>query len=78
MQLTNESILAARQWYADNAQACIDEVKSGEVKVNDQEVYFEWCRERATQALAGEMDNTLAFRQRAYYIQTGDCPALLP
>jgi len=38
--LTQETILATRQWFADNAMACISEVKSGEVKVNDPEKYF--------------------------------------
>lgn len=76
--LTQETIQATRQWFADNAQACIDEVKSGTVKVNDPESYYLWQREWAVQALAGAYDHTLAFLQKAHYIQTGECVALLP
>lgn len=77
-KLTEASIQAARQWYADNAQACIDEVASGAVRVNDVQSYYTWCRQRAEDALAGLYDHTLAFLQRAHYIQTSECIALLP
>lgn len=71
--LTTESIRLARQWFADNALACIAEVQSGKVKVNDPEKYFASCRQRAEDVLAGKGDHTFAFRQRAYWIQTGEC-----
>jgi len=32
----------------------------------------------AAECLMGEYDTTLAFMQKAYFIQTGACPALLP
>lgn len=76
--LTNESIQAARQWFHDNALACIAEVESGEVNVNDLEKFREWKTESAADVLAGKCDHTLAFLQRAHYIQTGECVALLP
>lgn len=77
-KLTQESILAARQWFADNAAACIAEVKSGEVRVNNPEKYFADQEQRAIDSLAGKYDHSLTFLQRAHYIQTGECPALLP
>lgn len=77
-KLTEASIQAARQWYADNALACIAEVESGAVRVNDRESYFAWRHQQRVEALAGKYDHTLAFLQRAHYIQTGDCVPLLP
>lgn len=76
--LKPESIQAARQWFADNALACIAEVKSGAVRVNDPDAYFAQCMRRHDDALAGKNDHTFALLQRAHYIQFGECPALLP
>lgn len=78
IELTEESIQKAREWFADNAQGCIDEVLSGKVKVNDPESYFAWRREQISDAMEGRNDHTLTFLQRAHYIQTGECIALLP
>jgi hypothetical protein len=76
--LTQDSIEKARQWYATNSQKCIDEVKSGLVRVNHPEQYFESCEQHALDALAGKFDHTFGFWQQAYYIQTGECIAFLP
>ena len=78
VELTEESMQKTREWFADNAQGCIDEVVSGDVRVNDPETYFQMCETRKEDAIAGRYDNTLAFLQRAHYIQTGECIALLP
>ena len=69
--LKAETIQSTRQWFADNAFACIAEVRAGKVTVNEPETYFAWCEQRAADALAGKCDHTFAFRQRAHYIQTG-------
>jgi hypothetical protein len=71
--ITANSIQLTRQWFANNALACIAEVESGKVRVNERDRYFANCRQRAADALAGKGDHTFAFRQRAYYIQTGKC-----
>ncbi len=76
--LTAETIKATRQWFADNALACIAEVESGEVRVNDRERYFAWRMQCHADALAGRYDHSLTFLQRATYIQSGVCHALLP
>jgi hypothetical protein len=75
--LTPETIQATRQWYADNAQACIDEAESGAVRVNDLPGYIAWRKESAADALAGKYDHSLSFLQRAYFIQTGQSVPIL-
>lgn len=78
IKLTQASIQAARQWFADNALTCIAEVESGAVRVNDPQAYFASRRQQHADALAGKYDHSLAFLQRAHYIQTGQCVPLLP
>ena len=78
MKLTKETIELTRQWYADNAAACIEEVKNGTVKVNEPAKYFAWREQSAKDFLAGKYDHSLGFVQRAVFIQTGESHALLP
>jgi hypothetical protein len=78
MKLTKETIQMTRQWYADNAAACIEEVKNGTVKVNDTEKYYKWREQSAVDFMAGKYDHSFGFIQRAVVIQTGECYALLP
>lgn len=78
VEITAEANQAARQWYADNALACIANVESGAVRVNDPETYRAWRMQSHDDALAGKHDHTLAHIQRAHYIQTGESIALLP
>lgn len=77
-QITGDSMLKARQAAAANYQGCIDEVKRGDVAVNDPDSYYEWMQLLQEQALAGEFDHTFSMLQRAHTIQTGECIALLP
>jgi hypothetical protein len=77
VQLTEESIQKTRKWFHDNDMACIEEVKSGKVYVNDQESYFAWRNRTAKESLEGRHDHTVTFLQRAYFIQTGESVALL-
>ncbi len=72
-----EATLATREWFAENALACIDDAKSGRVHVNNLERYVEWQHECMRAALAGENDHTFTFRQRRQFIQTGRCDPLL-
>lgn len=78
VEITEQTMRSTRQHFAANALACIEEVKNGYVKVNDRESYFAWCMQRHDDALAGKNDHTFTFLQRAYYLQTGECVALLP
>jgi hypothetical protein len=76
VELTEETIQRTRQWFADNAQACIREAESGRTRVNDLARYVAWRRERIADSLAGKSDHTFAFLQRAHWIQTGECVPL--
>lgn len=79
--LTPESVQAARQWTADNADGCVREAEDGTAPLASHyplALYREKMAERKRAALAGEFDHTLAFLQRAYFIQTGESVALLP
>ena len=75
--LTDATIQATRQWYADNAAACIAEAASGAVRVNDLQSYCAWQLQSAAESLAGKWDHTFAFVQRAVMIQTGQCVPML-
>lgn len=75
--ITESTIVATCEHFAGNAQGCIDEVLSGEVKVNNQESYIQDCLDRKEAYLQGNYEPTLAFWQKAYYIQSGDCVGLL-
>jgi hypothetical protein len=76
VEITQDSIMATREHFAANAQACIDEAVSGAVKVNDLPNYIEWRKEQIADALAGKDDHTFTFVQCAHWIQTGECIGL--
>lgn len=75
--ITDETIQATRKWFAENARACRDAAISGEYRVNDLPRYVQWQNQSIEQSLRGEWDYTLAFQQRALYIQTGESVPLL-
>lgn len=77
VQLSEESIKKTRKWFSENALACIEEVKSGKVNVNDPEYYFAWREKEAKEYMEGLHDHNFTFWQRAYFIQTGESIALL-
>lgn len=77
--LTKEAIEKTHKHFAGIYQGCIDEVKSGDVRVNCPESYFaenEKRRDAHLNKIASVTNFT--FLQRAYYIQTGKMVALLP
>lgn len=73
-----QAVITTRQWFADNAQACIDEAISGQVRVNNLASYVADQTQRIQDCLVGKWDHTLAFQQRVLYVQTGVCHAILP
>lgn len=77
-KLNEESVKKAIQFFADNCQGMIDEVKNGTVKVNDPEGYIKYCEKQKQKWLNGDFKISLTFLQHAYYIQTGESIALLP
>lgn len=76
--MTHEQALQkAREWYATNSFACAKDALSGAVRVNDLAAYMDWCKVMHDKALAGAYDHTVAVRQRAHYIRTGECVVIL-
>lgn len=79
--LSSECIIAARRYFADIKYSCMNDVQSGvwspASHVNIPE-YLVSLANDADDYLSGKRDHTFAFMQRAYYIQTGRCVALLP
>lgn len=77
-QLTQESIIKARQWYAENSLAQAEAVKSGKTIIyGDKKLFFIKKEKEAQEFLSGKYDNGLGLRQRAHYIQTGESVPLL-
>ena len=77
-ELTELTLKKTDKHFADIYQGCIDEVLSGKVKVNDKEKYFKSCKEMKEKHIKGLSRDNLTYLQRAYWIQTGNCIALLP
>jgi hypothetical protein len=75
--LTAETIQKTREWFADNSRACIEEARSGETRVNNLESYIAWREAAIADSLAGKGDRSVAFIQRAYFIQSGQSIPLL-
>lgn len=70
-----------REWFRDNALACIADAESGKIKLASHyslEQYRADMQARAAAAVAGEYDNSFTFRQRAEWIEGKPARALLP
>lgn len=78
VKLTEESIKAACQFYADNAAAQSRDAESGELIVNDLAKFRIAMEDRIDRHKSGLVEPSVAFLQHAYYIQTGKSVALLP
>lgn len=74
--ITNETLIKTRQWFADNTDNCIADVKSGKMLVNDPEKYFSRQTQNKKDFLNGVYDHGFAFVQRATFIETGECKPL--
>lgn len=77
MKLSEDTIRRTRRWFADNALACAADATAGVFRVNDLAAYVARRTQDAADALAGKWDHTFTFQQRAAYMQTGECVALL-
>lgn len=81
-ELTQESIQKARKWFSDNCLAMATEAEesilTGVFYCNDPQLNAIKWRKEASDWLAGNHKMSFTFWQRAYSIQTGECPALLP
>ncbi|MAM84313.1 MAG: hypothetical protein CL472_06535 [Acidobacteria bacterium] len=74
--LTDETITATREHFADISRATIDEIRTGVTKVDDPDGTIAWLEDGIRSGLAGDSDHTVTFRQRALWIQTGDMPPI--
>lgn len=73
VELSEETILATREHYAQISRDIIADVKAGRLRHS-----ISHLEQRIEDSLAGKGDHSLAFLQRAYWIQTGEDIALLP
>lgn len=78
IEITEEVMLKTRQYFIDNALACIDDAKTGKVFVNNLTDYIAWENKSIERTKAGGNDHTFTFLQHAYYLMTGESVALLP
>lgn len=74
-RITPETMQLTREHFASLHTACATECAQD---ANDPVAYAARCHRLAAQALAGDFDHSFTFLQRAHYLQTGECVALLP
>lgn len=83
IELSIETIKATLQWYADHERLCARCATNGDFYVNDIARYVagrEWQAyeyERQIEEGFGDERMSLAFIQRAYYIQSGESVPML-
>ncbi|MBF7012553.1 hypothetical protein QUC32_23170 [Novosphingobium resinovorum] len=77
VELTADTIQRTRAHFAEICRGCIQEAQEGKVYVNDLAHYIRWQTDSEAEFLAGRWDHTFTFLQRAHWLQTGECVALL-
>ena len=77
VELTPEAIEEARAWFIQNARECVADAESGRQRVNDLESYRAWRLQHIADLEAGRGLYSVAFLQRAYFLQTGESVPLL-
>ncbi len=75
--IPQELIQKTRAWFRDNALACIQEAESGTFHVNDLEGYRLSQTTFINEVMRGDYDGSVAFRQLATFIATGESRPLL-
>lgn len=76
--ITPKTLTETYKHFADIQQGCIDEVLNGRVRVNDQKDYISKRKAEKEEYLNMNSSNyTFTFLQRAHWLQTGECVALL-
>ena len=74
--LTPETIALTREHFADISRRCIADATEGRQHVNDLDSYVAWQESAIRDVMTCERFS-LTFLQRAHWIQTGECVALL-
>lgn len=77
VELTPITIQRTREHFADLYRAVIRDILSGETRVNDVERAVAYYENAANDILSTERFS-VTFLQRAHWLQTGECVALLP
>lgn len=88
-EITQETIIRTRQHFADNCTLCAasaveydsipkDQLPEGKFFVNDLAGYIADRQAVTLDFIEGKNDNSFTFWQRAHWLQTGECVALLP
>lgn len=77
VNLTDETIQRTREHFIDIHRRCIEEAQSGQTRVNDLASYVAW-QEDCIADMADKEQFSVTFLQRAHWLQTGECVALLP
>lgn len=67
----------ALDWYALNAQKCIDEVLLGIDRVNDLDSYIKDRKQEIENYKTGNLKPWLGFWQKALYLKTGESVSIL-
>lgn len=70
--ISQELIQQTREWFRDNALACIREAEAGVFHVNDLEGYRLSQTTFIDELMRGDYDGSFAFRQLATFIATGE------
>lgn len=76
--LTAETIDATWAHHAQQCRECARAALAGEFYTNDPAAYAKQQEDEARRYDAREGRMSLSFIQQAVFIQTGDCPAILP
>jgi len=77
MTMTKENRDATRAHFVDIYRRSIHEAESGTMRPNNLASYVAWQNQVIADTLAGKYDHTFTFLQRAHWLETGECPALL-
>lgn len=77
IEITEATIAATREHFAQIHRDCITGAEAGKYHVNDMDAYREWQTRMIVDGLAGEHDHTLTFIQRALWLQTGESVPLM-
>jgi hypothetical protein len=78
--LTDATLDATWQWFANHERECARAAQAGEFRVNDLARYVEHCNQNAARYDAHNTEGrplSLTFIQRAYFIQSGESVPML-
>jgi len=69
--ITDETIQLTRDWFSQNARNVVSNTTIGKDKPNEPDRWIAYWRQREQDVINGKFDHSIAFIQRAIFIQTG-------